>query len=254
MPWSIFSDGGGDGAALTWAKELLAADHAPDTPATEQFIYDWEKSEGGGGKYNPLNQGPVPGHSELTTTGEQYGGGAADYASYSAGIQGAVDFLNMPNYAAVQKALQNGDASGARAALIQSPWAESHYGWGASFSNAPLPGQTSSLLGDSGVNVSNAANVTPAGVFSGWDSLIPSWLKGLFKDVAPSQLSNTDIVAGLKNQLVRGSLILFGAVILLIGLIKFTNTGQTIVSFIPGVGAAAKSGKGGKSHAADAER
>lgn len=232
MAWSIFQQGGGEGAAVTWAKQLLAADNAPDTPATEQFIYDWEKSEGGGGKYNPLNQGPVPGHPELTTTGEQYGGGAADFASYAAGIQGAVDYLNMPNYTAVQAALKQGNAAGARSALIASPWAESHYGYGSSFSNAALPGQASALIGDPGTGsgTSSAANVSQSSLLFG-NSILGSFFNGMLSGlfgVPAGSLSIPDITKGLKNLLVRGSLILFGAIILIIGLVKLTNADQKV--------------------------
>lgn len=90
MAWSIFKEGGGKGTAQAWAQSLLQAIGAPVTPSNTQVIYDWEVSEGGGGKYNPLNQGPVPGHPELTTTGSQFGGGAADYKSYSAGDRKSV--------------------------------------------------------------------------------------------------------------------------------------------------------------------
>src|SRR5581483_2280122 len=128
MAWSIFKQGGGKGAAVTWANDLLDAIGAPKSAGNVKVIYDWEVSEGGGGRYNPLNQGPVPGHPELTTTGSQYGGGAADYASPAAGIQGAADYLNMPAYAGVLAGLRAGDYSAAQQALIASPWAGGHYG------------------------------------------------------------------------------------------------------------------------------
>lgn len=145
MPWSIFSDGGGQGAALTWARDLLSRIGAPESASNVQFVYDWEVSEGGGGKYNPLNQGPVPGHPELTTTGSQYGGGAADFASWDAGITGASDYLSFSNFIGIKDALLKGDGAGARSALIASPWAASHYGGGSGFSDAPVPGRASAL-------------------------------------------------------------------------------------------------------------
>lgn len=246
MAWSIFSDGGGDGAALTWAKQLLKADNAPDTPGNEQFIYDWEKSEGGGGKYNPLNQGYVPGHPELTTSGNQYGGGAADYASYSAGIQGAVDFLNMPNYTAVQSALKANDPTAARAALIASPWAQSHYNGGASFNNSPIPGQATSLLGDSssGSNA-NSASATTGSVqsanwlsdfFGGADvSKVKNWLSGL---------GSGSTTVGLQKLVERAALIVFGAVIVLIGIVRLSGGTASVTNVVMGpVGAASRTVK-----------
>jgi len=145
MAWSIFQEGGGPGAAGTWAQDLLKAIGAPVSPGNQQFIYDWEVSEGGGGKFNPLNQGPVPGQPGLTTTGSQFGGGAADYASWQAGLQGAVDYLHMPNYKAVLSNLKANNPAAARAALWASPWAGSHYGYGSAWSNDPFPGKTSVL-------------------------------------------------------------------------------------------------------------
>jgi hypothetical protein len=146
MAWSIFTQGGGNGAALTWAQELLQSIGAPVTPGNEQFVFDWEKSEGGGGIDNPLNQGPVPGDPSLTTSGSQYGGGAADYASIAAGIQGSDDYLNMPSFAPIKQDLINNDPNDAETALFNSPWASSHYGYGKSFNNSPIPGDATSIL------------------------------------------------------------------------------------------------------------
>lgn len=236
MPWSIFSQGGGEGAAVTWAKDLLAADNAPDTPSTEQFIYDWEKSEGGGGKYNPLNQGPVPGHPELTTTGSQYGGGAADYASYQAGIQGAVDYLNMPNYTAVQAALKAGDATQAKAALIQSPWAASHYGYGSSFSNTPLPGYSSSLIGDTG-SVQPASLGTATATPANWFTNLFSYhgqitnLKDLWGAITGTK-SGSSAASGFQELVIRFGLILLGAFLLLIGALKFSDSDKTVLQVV----------------------
>lgn len=164
QPWSIFSDGGGPGAAWTWAVDLLKKIGAPQSAANQQFIYDWETSEGGGGKYNPLNQGPVPGHPELTTTGSQYGGGAADFASWSDGLTGAADYLDMPAYQGIRDALRSGRPDAARAALINSPWAASHYGNGSAFSDAPLPGHKSVL---SPASSSDGSGSTPGGSSGG---------------------------------------------------------------------------------------
>jgi hypothetical protein len=156
MAWSIFTQGGGKGAAKTWATDLLKKIGAPLTAGNEQMIYDWEVSEGGGGKYNPLNQGPVPGDPSLTTTGSQYGGGAADYASWDAGLQGAADYLGMPSFTGIENALVNSDPQSARNALIASPWAASHYGGGSAFSDEALPGQASALAPDGGGTTSSA--------------------------------------------------------------------------------------------------
>lgn len=167
MPWSIFREGGGDANAVAWAKQLLTMIGAPVTPGNTEFIYQWEKAEGGGGKYNPLNQGPVPGHPELTTTGQQYGGGAADFASWQAGLQGAVDYLNMPYYTKVLSNLKSNNPTAARSALWASPWASSHYGYGKNWPNVPLPGNSTPTLDFSATT--SPADVTTAAASSASD-------------------------------------------------------------------------------------
>lgn len=194
MAWSIFSDGGGQGAAATWADDLLHKIGAPRSPGNEQFIYDWEVSEGGGGRYNPLNQGPVPGHPELTSTGPQYGGGAADYVSWAAGLAGAADYLGMASFTGIRDALRANRPAAARSALISSPWAQSHYGGGSAFSNAPLPGHKSALPGGMG----SAGN--------GFSLTNPStWLPSLTGGITAS------IGTAVKEAVIMGPLLLLGA-------------------------------------------
>lgn len=211
MAWSIFSDGGGDGAAFSWALRLLQALGAPTTQSNITFIYQWEKSEGGGGQYNPLNQGTVPGNSSLTQSGNQYGGGAADYVSWQAGIQGAVDYLHMSNYTKVLTALKAGDGNAAKVALWNSPWASSHYGYGKGWSDAALPSQESPLTGDSGGNLAPYApttNVDPtispqemAQNFGFAYSMLQSIpeLKNIFNEAVAGQWDATRFQAALIN-------------------------------------------------------
>lgn len=199
MAWSIFQQGGGDGAAVTWAQNLLALIGAPQSQGNVQFVYDWEKSEGGGGAYNPLNQGPTPGHPEWSG-GSQYGGGASDYTSWQTGLQGAASYLNMQNFSGIKNALVNDKPLDARAALIASPWAASHYNGGSGFSNAALPGQVSAL-GQGGV-------IQQAGFGQ-------SLLGGLGTDF-------TDLAE-------RGALMLFGGILVVMGLLRFTGTDKAVV-------------------------
>lgn len=210
MAWSIFTQGGGQGAAVTWAKDLLSALGVPQSQANIQFVYDWEVSEGGGGKYNPLNQGPVPGHPELTTTGSQYGGGAADFASWQAGIQGAVDYIHMSAYSGILQALKQSSYSGARSALIASPWAASHYGGGSGFSSAAPPGATSLATGGGDVSTTSiripgtSINIpTSAGDVAG----------GFF-----AALLNVLGLGSMKDLLERLGLIILGFALVLLGI------------------------------------
>ncbi len=233
MAWSVFdtAQGGGQPVAAGWAKaELQLASQQwgtnVDTPGNEQFLYDWQLAEGGGGKYNPLNQGPVPGHPELTTTGSQYGGGAADYASPQAGLQGALDYLDMPAYSAVKAGLIANNPTQARAALIASPWAESHYGGGAHFPSTPLPGQTAVLT-----------DFAPGG---NWDPLNwPGNAVGAVKG-APAAVAGAagSVFSGFVKDfltsglVLRGTLIVVGILILLIGIRQLfdgsNSAGQTV--------------------------
>jgi hypothetical protein len=209
MPWSIFTDGGGDGAAVTWAQDLEKILGVPTTPANTQFIYDWEKAEGGGGKYNPLNQGPVPNHPELTSTGQQYGGGAADFVSWQAGLQGAAAYINMPAYSGIKQALQQSNYGAAKSALVASPWAASHYNGGANFPNTPPPGAAQLAPGGGDVTASGGSG-SP-----GFNFLNPAtWLPAIEKPLA-------DILE-------RGALIVFGAMLIIVGLIRFTAAGNRI--------------------------
>lgn len=194
MAWSIFREGGGAGAAVTWARDLLKMIGAPQTAGNTQMIFDWETSEGGGGKFNPLNQGPVPGHPELTTTGSQYGGGAADFAGWQAGLTGASDYLHMPAYAGILAGLQANNPAGARAALIASPWAASHYG--GHLSDAPLPGKASALPPGGGIPTLDVTGNSGSG---GGLNLNPfSALGGIAKEVTimgPLILAGVALVA-----------------------------------------------------------
>jgi hypothetical protein len=144
-PWSIFTNGGGDIVAKAWAVELLKEIRAPVTPGNVAFVYNWQKSEGGGGQFNPLNIGEVPGQPQLTNTANpQYHGGAAGYNSWESGLKGTVMYLNaapgIANFTPIRDALRRNDPVAARSALIASPWASSHYGGGSGFANDQVPG------------------------------------------------------------------------------------------------------------------
>lgn len=145
MAWSIFTQGGGNGAALSWAVDLLHKLGAPTSAGNQQVIYDWEVSEGGGGTYNPLNQGVDPANTSLTSGGNSSGGGAANYVSWAAGLQGAADYLSMPNFSKIGDDLRANNPAAARNDIITSPWAASHYGNGRAFSNAGIPGAQTPL-------------------------------------------------------------------------------------------------------------
>jgi hypothetical protein len=129
----------GQAQAVSFAGALLRAVSAPVTPGNVQVIYDWEVSEGSGGWYDPLNGSDFGG---LAISGQQYGGGANNYPSLAVNVRAMAGILlndTQYGYGAVVSALRANDPSAARTAICNSDWAASHYDWGASFSDAPLP-------------------------------------------------------------------------------------------------------------------
>lgn len=209
MAWSIFREGGGSGAAVTWAEDLEQELGIPQSSQNTQFIYDWEVSEGGGGKYNPLNQGPVPGHPELTSTGQQYGGGAADYVSWQAGLEGATDYLHMPAYSGVLSSLQHSDYGSAAAALWASPWAASHYGYGGSWSYDQPPGKGTPLpVTAADIQTAQASGSSGQGQAGG--GLVGSLVNGLFG-------------GNFVETMQRVGLILLGSAMILLGIWMITS-------------------------------
>ncbi len=137
MAWSIFQQPSGDIKAEGFAAALLQSLGVKNASNQQvQFVYDWELAEGGGGRNNPLNVGPIKG---LALTGSQYGGGAADYGSLHTGMLATVDYLHMPNYRALTRDLIGNNIQAAETDLFKSPWAHSHYGYGKDFPNTKLP-------------------------------------------------------------------------------------------------------------------
>lgn len=243
MAWSIFKQGGGNDVAIAWAHQFLKRLGAPDTPGNVEFIYQWEKAEGGGGKFNPLNQGPVKGKPYLTTTGSQYGGGAADFASWDAGIEGAVDFLHYSHYKGVLDGLMNNNPVSARAALWQSPWAASHYGYGKNWPNVGLPGNAMSIL-----PLPSGGNVTPGPMGTGNSSAEQDKCLIGFTNPTPSILGGGGYTCFFTKTnaraLIGGWFIAAGGIIILAGVLRlagpaFANSvgvtnAKKAVAFIPG--------------------
>lgn len=236
MAWSIFQEGGGDDAALAWADDLLKEIGAPESAGNKQFVYDWETSEGGGGAYNPLNQGPVPGDPGLTTTGQQYGGGAADFAGWKAGLQGASDYLHMPAYSGILTSLAGNDPEGARSALIASPWAASHYGPpgepGANFSDAPLPDGQPSPLPTGPITGGGPVKVT-GGPFGGLGDLGSSLASIADTFTRAEKAVEWFLVPSHWVRIFSG---VFGTGLVAWGLWSISRTGRSYSASIPAVG------------------
>lgn len=226
MPWSIFSQGGGSGAAVTWAEDLQKKLGIPVNPVDTKVIYDWEVSEGGGGKFNPLNQGDVPGHPELTSTGSQFGGGAADYVSWDAGLQGAADYLNFSNYTSVLRNLRSQAPYDTTVQSIwNSPWASSHYGFGKRWSTAAVPGAAPLPISTGGTTGIPLGSTGTAGATL------------LSTDGSPAASSNPFSVWQLLgipdpvDALERLGLIILGAILILLGV--YMLAGKQVLEVTP---------------------
>jgi hypothetical protein len=243
MAWSIFTQGGGDQVAVGWAQQFLTALGAPVTPGNVQFIYQWEKSEGGGGKYNPLNTGPVSQHPEWTTTGQQYGGGAADYTSWDTGLMGPVYYLEhyqQATYSKILQALRNNDPVGARAALWASPWAASHYGYGATWSNATVPGGQAVLPATGGTGNGSTVDSQPVDLVASDDTCAWKFKSGIPLAGTSCLISKTQVRAILGVVLIGSAVVvgLVGAVLLVSYGFKESALGKAatdaVTTFIPG--------------------
>jgi hypothetical protein len=116
-----------------WARLVLMDGGWPVTVQNVDFMLRWMRQENGPRSWwnrnNPLNNG--------------YGsGGGAGFGSY-ANLRDAAHYVaaNLHGgYPAVVSALASGTSAAATAqAIWQSPWASSHYAYGAHWSTAPVP-------------------------------------------------------------------------------------------------------------------
>jgi hypothetical protein len=223
QPWSIFQQGGGQGAAVTWADELLSRLGDPKTTGAEQVIYDWELSEGGGGWRNPLN---LEGGKRAFSTGVVGAPAVSNYATYGGGLADTRDRIRslIPNLSRDLKS--NPDQ--ARSDIIASAWSgSSHYGGGKTFSTAPLPGHKSALKGSPGPG-GGSSTLTGKGITCPgfWQSIFlgPSgfadWLA--CRQISGIKGSSNNFFVKLfedpVDYLERGGLIVFGAILIIIGL------------------------------------
>lgn len=111
-----------------WAVDFLTAAGFPVTAANVQAVVSWEiaESEGGGGKYNPLNttQTGYPGESPANWNG---GNPVQNYAQYADGIAANAKVIHNGYYPNVVAAFRAGtDAQAVVNAIVSSPWGTRH--------------------------------------------------------------------------------------------------------------------------------
>lgn len=126
-------------AAPTNAREQFATDllaalgNTSPSADTIDMVVEWTLAEDSGdgalARHNPLNT-TQPSGDETQVINED---GVRGYASYDAGMRATVQTITNGLYNDVVAALQANDPARARQALWASPWAGSHYGYGASW-------------------------------------------------------------------------------------------------------------------------
>ncbi len=130
-------------AAVTGPREAFARDvllslgNRQPTAEIVAFMVAWSIAEDAGdgaiARNNLYNTTLcLPGRM----TGAINGDGACGvqgYATWQDGIEATARTLEQANFAAIRAALLANDADAARAALWASPWAASHYGYGAAW-------------------------------------------------------------------------------------------------------------------------
>lgn len=131
-----------------WAVDFLSAlGNAQPTGETIAMVVEWtiaeDGSDGAFSRNNPLNT-TQPGFSENATIN---GDGVKGYADRQAGLDAAVHTVTNGPYNDVVAALQANDPEGAKQALWASPWAGSHYGYGASWPRYQVEAQQSAPAG-----------------------------------------------------------------------------------------------------------
>lgn len=117
-----------------FALDVLAGlGNTSPTPATVQMIVQWTIAEDAGdgafARHNPLNTTQA-GYNETHAINDD---GVRGYATYADGLAATLQTLSYSYYVDIVAALRANDPDAARRALWASPWAASHYGYGASW-------------------------------------------------------------------------------------------------------------------------
>ncbi len=98
-----------------------------------QFIIEWTIAEDGSNgalnRNNPLNTTQM-GFNETTTINDD---GVKGYRTYQDGLSATLQTLSYTYYTEIVAGMQTNDVQRAKQGLFNSPWASSHYGYGASW-------------------------------------------------------------------------------------------------------------------------
>jgi hypothetical protein len=236
MSWSLFDQTAV--SPLSWAQAELQSLGVPLTAANEQSLIAWALLEGGGGTYNPLNTSlPEPGSVKINSDGVQ------SYTSWDQGVQATTSTIDESYYTQILADLKAGSGIGTTPEL--STWSGNGYdSLSGTWNEAGqyMSGQASPLpAGASGVST---ASYNPLSILPGDLGSVVGSLVGKVFGATVGKAFTGDITDVLE----RGALMLFGAVLVVIGLLKITGNETKItlnqpVSEAPA--AAAEAGEAG---------
>jgi hypothetical protein len=217
MAWSLFDQTAV--SPLSWAQSELQQLGDPLTSADEQSLIAWALLEGGGGTYNPLNTSlPEPGSSKFNSSGVQ------NYTSWAQGVEAIASTIDESTYTQIKADLASGKGIGPTTEL--DTWSGGGYGslsatWGEAAQymsgvSQPLPASsTSSNSASSGTSAFNLKNPL-------------TWFTGIADLFAAGAANEAE--AGLVDILERGALMLFGAVLVVIGIVRLTGGSENKVT------------------------
>lgn len=119
------------GSREAWARDVLAGlGNVQPSAATVTFMVEWSLAEDAGDgamARNNLWNTTQPGFHDLGCMNEDC---VRTYATYQDGVAATLQTLSYGYYAEVVAGLQTNDPARAKAGLIASPWAASHYNGG----------------------------------------------------------------------------------------------------------------------------
>jgi hypothetical protein len=100
-----------------WQDLVLVGIGAIPTPTNRRALVLWGRTEGGGGRNNPLNTTmPAPGDSKFNSAGVR------NYPDEDTGIRATIRTLQLRYYVAVVGALRRGTLQDIYDAIHRSPW------------------------------------------------------------------------------------------------------------------------------------
>jgi hypothetical protein len=122
------------GTNYDWAKLVLVYGGWPLTEANVTVMVQWMREENGPDNWfnrnNPMNNGQ----------GSGGGSGLGSYDNLDTAAYYAAENLLRSIYAPIAAGLADGTSAGRTAqAIWASPWATSHYGYGANWTTSPVP-------------------------------------------------------------------------------------------------------------------